>query len=154
MLTVSRSILLIVAVISASDAYAVDESMKVISVTDFKFTHKDKSAVSISFGESDTNHCTATIYRSKVKQGYSVSSEKRSNTDFSIECSWNGGYFVESSNHQTFTNLAITAIDKKSKTATMMMSFKLVGLPSAGFLERHDLLIPLSGKNFENLMIK
>ncbi|MBD9354807.1 hypothetical protein [Methylomonas albis] len=112
----SRSIFLLAAVISAPYAYAADNSMKVIGVTDFKFTLRDKPAVSINFGESDTNHCSATVQRSKVKQGYAASSAKRSNTDFSIECNWDGDYFVESSNHLTFTDLSIVTLDKNSKT--------------------------------------
>ncbi|MBD9360315.1 hypothetical protein [Methylomonas fluvii] len=150
----SRSILLISTVIAASNAYAVDESMKLIGVTDFKFTLRDKPAVSIHFGESDTNHCSATVQRSKVKQGYTVSSSKRSNADFSIECNWDGNYFVESSNHLTFTDFSIVTLDKKSKTASIMVSFKLLGLPSNTYLERHDVIVPISGKHFQSLTMK
>ncbi|QSB01958.1 hypothetical protein JWZ98_03075 [Methylomonas sp. EFPC1] len=154
MQNIIRYLFIASAALCVSSSYAADNSMKVINVTDFKFTLKDKPTVLIHFGESDTNHCTATVYRSKVKSGYTASSSKRSNTDFSINCDWNRDYFVESSNHHTFTDIAITALDKKSKSASMLISFKLVGTSTGVYLERHDVVLPISGKQFENLTIK
>lgn len=146
------NILVIIAIFCAFQAEANDKFMNVLRVTDFEFTLNDKPAVSIAFGESDSNYCDATILRSLVRQGYKASSTKRSDTSFSIDCHWDSDYFVESSNHKTFSNLSIKSIDKRKKTALIEISLRFVGLPSNKYIEFDKIQVFVSGDQFKNLI--
>lgn len=135
-------------------SYAESTAFKVLSVSNYNYTLKEKAAVIINIGESDTNHCALTMLRSSVTKGYIAESTKRSDGSFDIDCYWNGSYFVDSSNHKTFKKLSIISIDMKSKTAELETSLKLVDPNTKKYLEFNGIKISVTGQQFKNLMIK
>lgn len=105
-----------------------DNKLETLSVSDYEFTMNDKQAVSISFGKTENNFCTVSIYRDSVAQGYSVSSTQRDDHSISVDCNWNGKYFVESSKHPTISSLSISSLDKNKNIAQVELTLKLVEL--------------------------
>jgi len=77
--------------IACTDSKQVNAS-NVFQVSDTSMN--SNQAISIAFGETSNNYCSATIYRESVKSGYSVKSVKKSATDLSMDCNWDGKYYV------------------------------------------------------------
>ena len=124
------------------------------SVTDFDYTMNNKQAVSITFGETSTNYCDATIYRDSVKSGYSAISNQKSVTDLSMDCSWGGKNYMQSSKHPTSTNIKIVSLDSASKTATINVSLNLVNPSSDEYFSLKDVSLVLKNEQFDNLVKK
>ena len=130
------------------------ENMHIYGVTDFEYTMNGKQAVSITFGVTEKNNCSATIHRKSVKKGYSIEMKNKNSGDLSIECNWDGKYYVQSSKHPTLTRLKIKSIDPKLKEAEVVVSVNVVEPISNKYLDIGTNTIKVSGQNFDNLVKK
>lgn len=128
--------------------------VEVIHVTDYAFTLNEKQAVSFYFGESQTNYCTVTIYRELVAAGYKVFSSKKNDRSISASCTWNKKETTQSSKHKTSVVLEIIDIDKKKKTASMIVSIKLVEPKRGEYFELFDIELLLKDKYYNALTKK
>lgn len=132
-----------------------NNKIETISVSDFKYTMNDKQAISILFGETQSNFCSVTIYRAAVKQGYSVSSAQRDDHSISVDCNWNGRYFLESSKHPTFSSVSIVSLDKDKKSAQIEISVKLIELKGLeSYFSLDNVKLNISADKFDNLIKK
>lgn len=143
-----------VALIGCSDPERAINASSIFSVSDYEYTMNERQAVSISFGETQRNYCSATIYRESVSSGYTVSSQHKSNKDFSIDCNWAGKYYVQSSKYQTFAAFELLSIDPQSKTAEATVSAKLVDPNSGEYFELDATPLEINGVNFDHLTKK
>lgn len=100
--------LVVLLIVRAADL-AADEipSFKLLHVSD-GFTLNEKPAVSIYFGESDNNFCNFTLVKSTIKKDAVIISIKGNNADFSAECNWDNGYFVDTSKFDTNAGFKLT----------------------------------------------
>ena len=128
--------------------------INVLQVSDFDFTMNKKQAASISFGETSKKFCTATIYRESVQSGYSVQSVRNSSKDLSMDCNWDGKYYIESSKHTTSASFKIDSLDQVNQTATLSVSLKLVEPSSEKYLKMKDVILVLDNQMFDNLVKK
>jgi len=124
------------------------------SVTDFDYTMNGNQAVSISFGESKDNFCSATIYRSSVRSGYSVTSKQKSTKNISMDCNWGGKYYVQSSKHPTSADLKITNLDSESGSAQIVVSMHLVNPSSDSYFTLKNVTLNLEKEQISNLVKK
>jgi len=128
--------------------------LEVYSVSDYDFTLNDQPAISISFGETQNNFCSITLYRSSVYAGYSVDIIKSKNNDqtATINCHWEGKYYVQSSKHDTYFNMRIESLDKENKVATINSSLKLVNPSNGQFFTLDNVIININKNYFDNLV--
>ena len=126
----------------------------ILSVSDYDFTWNDKQAVSISFGETQSNYCSTTIYRVSVVTGYKVSSQQNSRKEISTDCNWSGKYYMQSSKHSTSAKFELLSIDQKSKTAKAVVSVKLVESNSGEYFTLDNTALVISGEHFGHLTKK
>ena len=124
------------------------------SVTDFDYTMNSKQAVSISFGESKDNFCSATIYRSSVQAGYLVTSKQKSTKDISMDCNWGGKYYVQSSKHPTSAVLNIIDLDSESGSVQIGVSMHLVNPSSDSYFTLKNVILNLNKEQVSNLVKK
>ena len=147
--------MLIGAILSGcSEPEAAINASSMFSVSDYEYTMNDKQAVSISFGETQNNFCSATIYRASVAAGYEVSSQQKSSKDISVDCNWSGKYYVQSSKHQTSVKFEMLSIDPKTKTAEATVSVKLVEPSSGKYFKLGVTPLVISGEHFDHLTKK
>jgi len=107
---------------------------KIFSVSD-GFTYNNQPAVSISFGEKETEYCTLTLFKKDIYPGFTGKSFSKNNHNIDIDCSLNGAYFVRSSKHQTGLKITINQIDDKKQQADISIKLKLID-PSKNDLAR------------------
>lgn len=131
----------------------------IIRVSDYEFTLSDKQAVSIAFGEPDSNWCDVTIHRENVYEGYSVHSVRRNNyKEVSFECYTDGMLLILNDNIDTNVKLELTTLDHQNKTARVVISAKLHELTKAsenrfGSIARLMAVeLKITGQHFENLI--
>lgn len=134
-----------------SEPEAAINTSSIFSVSDYEYTMNDKPAVSISFGETQSNYCSATIYRASVSSGYKVSSQQKSSSDIAVECNWSGKYYVQSSKHQTLATFELLSIDPQTKTAEATVSVKLVEPSSGEYFKLGATPLVISGEYFDHL---
>ncbi|MGB3222512.1 MAG: hypothetical protein WBB23_06905 [Desulforhopalus sp.] len=127
------------------------DATQIIIVSEFDYAVKGEQAVSISFGETETNWCSATISREYVKVGFKTELHQNSSGNLSIGCNWDGQYFVQSSKHPTLTSLSINTLDSASKTAEIDITAKLVNPHNDTYLDIGTQRILISGVNFDHL---
>jgi len=116
------------------------------------FTHNNQPAVSISFGETETEYCTAILLKKDIYAGFTGKSFRKNNKNIDIDCSLNGAYFVRSSKHKTGLKITINQIDDKNQQADISIKLKLID-PSKNdlaTLETKPLLI--KGEFYKQLM--
>ncbi|MCW7551673.1 hypothetical protein NX722_03240 [Endozoicomonas gorgoniicola] len=112
----------------------------------------NQQAVSLSFGQTNENFCSATIYRSSVAKGYKIQSKQNNNKSISADCHWDGKYYVQSSKHQTSVDLEISDLDRNAKNAVLNISLKLIEPKSGEFFTLNNVALNLSGNNFDSLV--
>lgn len=125
---------------------------KVQRVTDFDFTLNESPAVSIAIGPDGENYFDLTLYRSNVKSGYAASSKSKNNSAISIEATWSGKNFVQSSKHSTMVSVQVVSIDTANKVANLKVSAVLVNPQTGNFLQLSNSKITVSGQSFINLI--
>jgi len=124
---------------------------KIFSVSD-GFTYNNQPAVSISFGEKETEYCSLTLLKKDIYTGFTAKSFRKKNKNIDIDCSLNGAYFVRSSKHKTGLKITIHKIDDKNQQADISIKLKLID-PSKNdlaTLETKPLLI--KGEFYKQLM--
>lgn len=131
---------------------------EIIRVTDFDYTLGEKQAVSIAFGESDENHCSLTVQRENIKAGYSIYSLRGNKYQYvSLDCNWDGVWYIQNSNLDTYIDLKIVSLDRTNKNAEVLISAKLsehkkIGeKPSGDTAELNNVKLVITGKHFDNL---
>ncbi|MFH4575623.1 hypothetical protein FKN08_02110 [Vibrio sp. 1-2 (7-a)] len=125
------------------------------TASDFSYTMANQPAVSITVINDDNNFCDLIIFRSNVREGYSVTSAQQSSDELSASCNWQGNYFVQSSKHPTKANLILQSIDDKSQIATFNVDFKLVNNKTLkDYFELENLQFTVSDLEFKNLTTK
>ncbi|GLS26171.1 hypothetical protein [Marinibactrum halimedae] len=125
---------------------------KIQLVTDSDFTLNEVPAVSIAVGPNDTNYIYVTLYRSNINSGYVMSSKLRSDKTVSVNATWAGKYYVQSSRHDTGVSVEIVSIDTSSKRAVLMISATLVNPKTGEFLKFGNSEIIIEGQDFLNLI--
>jgi hypothetical protein len=125
----------------------------VFSVSDFDYTMNNEKAVAISFGESQTNYCTVTMYRNLVANGYSAISEQSNAREISMDCHWDSQYYVESSKHPTLAKINIKELDQQAKRAQIIVSLNLVNPSKNTYLTLENVTLNLL-KDQTNSLIK
>lgn len=128
--------------------------INVLIVSDYDFTMNSKQAVSIIFGESNSNYCSVTIYRDSIKPGYLSTSRQKSVTDLSLDCNWDGENYLQSSKHPTSANINIVRLDSVNKTAEIKISLHLVNPSSDKYFTLKDISLVLNEDKFANLVKK
>mgnify|MGYP003385502395 CR=1 FL=1 len=124
---------------------------KVQRVTDFDFTLNEMPAVSIAIGPNGENYFDLTLYRSNVKSGYSATSKSKTDSAISIEASWSGKNYVQSSKHSTAASIQVVSIDVASKVVILKISAILVNPQTGELLQLSNSQVIVSGQNFINL---
>lgn len=140
--------------LSAIGIAGIANASEVFSVSDYEYTMNEKQAVSVSFGETQKNYCSATIYRSSIKEGYKVSSQQKSNRNISIDCNWGGKYYVQSSKHKTNVDFELKSINSSSKSAEIQISGKLVNPYNGKYFTLKNTPILVQDIHFDNLIKK
>jgi len=133
-------------------SYAESRLLEVYSVSDYDFTLNNKQAVSIAFGESQSNYCSITLIRGAAIKGYSVNAKKNNDKNVSVDCSWNNKDYVQSSKHKTFVDLSVKSLDNQIKVSDIRISLKLVNAYSGEFFSLDKVKINITNAMFENLV--
>lgn len=138
-----------------------DEEIKaseIRSVSDYENSLSEQPAVSVTFGESEENRCIATILRSNVKAGYSVSSIRGSKHEYiTFNCNWDDVWYIENVNQDTYVKLEIVSLDQANKKAEVVISAKLSEYkkmnenPSGDSAELNRVRLLITGQHFDNL---
>lgn len=124
---------------------------KVQRVTDFDFTLNEMSAVSIAIGPNGENHVDITLYRSNIKPGYVAASKSKSDLTISVEATWSGKTFFQSSKHNTKASVQVVSIDTTGKVAILKVSATLVDPQTGELLQLSNSQVTVSGQHFINL---
>lgn len=129
----------------------------VTKVSETERTKNDKQAVTIAFGEEDTNWCSVEIYRESVRPAYKVVSERKLHSEISLTCHADGEMYVETSNNDTYVEFEFLSVNKETRTAEALISAKLIDYnrvvknQTDKFAELDDIRLVITGQHFDNL---
>lgn len=146
------ALLLTIIVISPSkEDYS---NYKVLSVSDYDYTLKNKPAVGIFVGETKDNYVDITINKENVKENFEVNTKNNSSDKnlIGVTAHWDSiTYFLNSKNHNSFVNLKITKIDREKKEAQFFINAKLYPQDdnTPKFINTE---FTIEGENFNNLV--
>ena len=131
---------------------------EIISVSENENSLSERPAVSVTFGESENNNCSLTVLRENITQGYSVYSLRGNKYQFvSFDCNWDGVWYIQNSNLDTYVDLQIVSVDQANKRAELLISAKLSEHkkinenPSGDTAELNRVKLVITGKHFDNL---
>lgn len=131
---------------------------EIFSVSDYENSLSERPAVSVTFGESDNNHCSLTVLRENIREGYSVYSLRGNKYQYvSFNCNWDGVWYIENSNRDTYVDLEIVSLDRANKRAEVLISARLSEHkkinenPSGDTAELNRVKLVITGKYFDNL---
>lgn len=127
-------------------------TLETLSVSDYPFTLNGTPAISLSFGESQSNFCSLTLTKNSVLQGYSFESNQKNNDSMSIDCNWDGKTFVQSSKHSTLLKFSITELNKESLLAKATVSLNLVDPSNNEYFSLENIQLIIEGDYFNNLI--
>ncbi|BAK73718.1 hypothetical protein [Arcobacter sp. L] len=99
--------------------------LKVLKVSDYPYTFKNKSAVSFYIGTDEYNYINITIPRENVKKGFILNTKLNTNDRnlISAIASWDKKTYFD--NENSFVIFEITDIDYKNKTASIKLEVSL-----------------------------
>ena len=134
------------------------KSSEIISVSGYENSLSEKPAVSVSFGESQTNYCRVTILKSNLNTGYSVYSLRQDKyQEISFDCNWDGVSYIQNANLDTYVALEVLSVDPANKKAEIVISArlkehkKLNENPSGDSAELNKLKLVITGQHFDKL---
>ena len=124
---------------------------KVLSVSDYLYTMRDKPAVTIVLGGTEINFVRITMLRQDIKQG--TKAESSNEIPFSISATWNSQMFMYENGYKfkSTYSVEISKLDIKNKQAIIKLDFCLQNTTRTDYICTTGSDIIVSGKYFYNL---
>lgn len=128
---------------------------KVLSVSDYDYTLRNKPAVSVDFGGDETNYFSVTIHRSNVREGFSAELSRQSGSDqIDASMSLKGKSYFQSGKHDTWLKFSIDQLDAAKKQAVVTVSGVFVAPLTDEYITVNESTAVISGQNFDNFVMK
>ena len=128
---------------------------KVITVSDFPYTLKDKPAVIILLGRDNEHTVSVTMQREQIRPGYvSILPANVPIYPMSIDVIWGDKSYVMSTKHGTNAEFHIKRIDRSKRVATVTVTGRLVNPKDfSDFSEIMESTLEITGTNFDHLIM-
>lgn len=128
---------------------------KVLDVSDFDFTLRNKPAVSVYFGGDETNYFSVTIHKSNVREGFSAQLNRQPGSDqIDALMSLKGKSYFQTGKHDTWLKFSIDQLDTAKKQAVVTVSGVFVAPLSDEYITVDKSTAVISGQNFDNFVMK
>jgi len=131
-----------------------ENTLKILSVSDYNFTIDDKQAVGIYIGRNDKEYFSITVPRSMIKQGNKIIKNKDNYIKYAdITASFNGKqyFFIVNDSASSILDFYIQKIDYKNKNAIIKVYTKIYNPDDNSYTEIKKQNFVISGILFENL---
>jgi predicted transcriptional regulator len=145
---------------SSSDDILDSSEYKLLRVTDFNFTLRDKQAVSIAVGKDDSHYFDITVHRDQIKNNAVIVREypdtAYENTVIDATATMSGDYyiFLIKDDIRSLIGFKINTLDYEKKEANVDIYIKVIEPYTEEYLTLDKPGLKIQGKMFDNLVKK